>query len=70
MDCRSFTGEGNFNWRFVFDFQYLEIEEKIVFESKDSLFQVGNTKKKIPPRIIIRVYDADFLSADDFLGII
>ncbi|CAF1186321.1 unnamed protein product [Rotaria sordida] len=65
---RSLTGEGNFNWRFVFDFNYLDIEEKVVFEAKDSVFQVGNTTKKIPPRIIIRVYDADFFSADDFLG--
>ncbi|CAF1533276.1 unnamed protein product, partial [Rotaria sordida] len=65
---RSLTGEGNFNWRFIFDFDYLDIEEKIVFEAKDSLFQVGNTTKKIPPRIIIRVYDADLFSADDFLG--
>ncbi|CAF1235979.1 unnamed protein product [Adineta ricciae] len=65
---RSLTGEGNFNWRFVFDFNYLEIEEKIVYEAKDSVFQVGNTTKKIPPRIVIRAYDADLLSADDFLG--
>lgn len=67
---RSLTGEGNFNWRFVFDFNYLEIEEKVVYEAKDSVFQVGSTLKKIPPRIIIRVYDADLLSADDFLGLI
>ncbi|CAF3109617.1 unnamed protein product [Rotaria sp. Silwood2] len=65
---RTLTGEGNFNWRFLFDFEYLDIEEKIVFEAKDSVFQVGNTTKKIPPRIIIRVYDADFFSTDDFLG--
>ncbi|CAF2442501.1 unnamed protein product [Rotaria sp. Silwood2] len=65
---RSLTGEGNFNWRFVFDFDYLDIEEKVIFEAKDSVFQVGNTKKKIPPRLIVRVYDADFFSADDFLG--
>ncbi|CAF3469754.1 unnamed protein product [Rotaria socialis] len=65
---RSLAGEGNFNWRFVFDFQFLDIEEKVVFEAKDSLFQVGNTLKKIPPRIIIRIYDADFFFADDFLA--
>ncbi len=68
FDRRSLTGEGNFNWRFVFDFDYLEIEDKIVYEEKDSVFQIGKTMKKIPPRIIIRVYDADLLSADDFLG--
>jgi hypothetical protein len=68
FNCRSLTGEGNFNWRLVFDFDYLEIEEKVVYEAKDSVFQVGNTMKKIPPRLVVRVYDADLLSADDFLG--
>jgi hypothetical protein len=66
---RSLTGEGNFNWRFVFDFDYLEIEEKVAYEGKDSVFQMGNTLKKIPPRVVIRVYDADILSSDDFLGL-
>jgi hypothetical protein len=65
---RSLTGEGNFNWRFIYDFNYLDIEEKIVYEKKDSIFQIGNTVKKIPPRVVIRVYDADLLSGDDFLG--
>ena len=65
---RSLTGEGNFNWRFIFDFNYLDIEEKIVHEKKDSLYQIGTITKKIPPRIVIRVYDADLISADDFLG--
>jgi hypothetical protein len=26
---RSLTGEGNFNWRFVFPFEYLAAEEKV-----------------------------------------
>lgn len=66
--CRSLTGEGNFNYRFIFDFNYLDIEEKIVYEKKESVFQIGTVVKKIPPRILIRVYDADLLSGDDFLG--
>ena len=52
----------------MLNYYNLDIEEKVVFDAKDSVFQVGNTTKKIPPRIIIRVYDADFFSADDFLG--
>ena len=52
----------------IIDFQYLEIEEKIVHEKKDSLFQIGTSVKKIPPRIVLRVYDSDLLSGDDFLG--
>jgi hypothetical protein len=26
--------------------------------------------KKIPPRLVIRVYDADFFTSDDFLGLL
>ncbi|CAF3717062.1 unnamed protein product [Rotaria sordida] len=65
---RSLTGEGNFNWRFIFNFNYIDIEEKIVHEKKESVFQIGNTLRKLPPRIVIRVYDADLFVADDFLG--
>lgn len=31
---RSLTGEGNFNWRFIFPFDYLVAEEKIVVTKK------------------------------------
>ena len=31
---RSLTGEGNFNWRFIFPFDYLVAEEKIVVSKK------------------------------------
>lgn len=31
---RSLTGEGNFNWRFIFPFDYLIAEEKIVISRK------------------------------------
>jgi hypothetical protein len=65
----SLTGEGNFNWRFIFDFDYIAIEEKIVLEN-DSVFQIGKTVKKFPPRIVIRVYDFDLISSDDFLGLL
>jgi len=33
---RSLTGEGNFNWRFIFPFDYLTAEEKIVVTKKVS----------------------------------
>ncbi|KAJ8306474.1 hypothetical protein KUTeg_017019 [Tegillarca granosa] len=33
---RSLTGEGNFNWRFVYPFDYLVAEEKIVISRKES----------------------------------
>ena len=65
---RSLTVEDNFNSQFLFNFNHLEVEEKIVHEKKDSVFQVGNITKKLPPRIVIRVCDADLLLTDDFLG--
>uniref|UniRef100_A0A4W6ERT2 Otoferlin a n=1 Tax=Lates calcarifer TaxID=8187 RepID=A0A4W6ERT2_LATCA len=55
----SLTGEGNFNWRFVFPFDYLM-----------SMFSWDETEYKIPPRLTLQVWDADHFSADDFLGAI
>uniref|UniRef100_A0ABM0MBF2 Otoferlin n=1 Tax=Saccoglossus kowalevskii TaxID=10224 RepID=A0ABM0MBF2_SACKO len=65
---RSLTGEGNFNWRFVFPFEYLAAEEKIVISKKESLFSWDESEYKIPPRLNLQVWDADHFSADDFLG--
>ncbi|XP_028252996.1 otoferlin isoform X2 [Parambassis ranga] len=66
----SLTGEGNFNWRFVFPFEYLMAEEKIVISKKESMFSWDETEYKIPPRLTLQVWDADHFSADDFLGAI
>ncbi|XP_014669979.1 PREDICTED: otoferlin-like [Priapulus caudatus] len=65
---RSLTGEGNFNWRFVFPFDYLVAEEKIVISRKESLFSWDETETKVPARMHMQVWDADHFSADDFLG--
>ncbi|KAG5276719.1 hypothetical protein AALO_G00108940 [Alosa alosa] len=66
----SLTGEGNFNWRFVFPFDYLMAEEKIVMSKKESMFSWDETEYKIPARLTMQVWDADHFSADDFLGAI
>uniref|UniRef100_A0A4W4F3Q0 Otoferlin n=1 Tax=Electrophorus electricus TaxID=8005 RepID=A0A4W4F3Q0_ELEEL len=66
----SLTGEGNFNWRFVFPFDYLMAEEKIVISKRESLFSWDETEYKIPARLTLQVWDADHFSADDFLGAI
>eukprot|EP00058_Branchiostoma_floridae_P020854 XP_002606344.1 hypothetical protein BRAFLDRAFT_57280 [Branchiostoma floridae] len=65
---RSLTGEGNFNWRFIYPFEYLAAEEKIVISRKESLFSWDETEYKIPARLNLQVWDADHFSADDFLG--
>ena len=65
---RSLTGEGNFNWRFIFPFEYLEAEEKILLSRKESMFSWDESELKIPPKLELQVWDADNFSADDFLG--
>ncbi|KAF2368428.1 C2 domain [Trinorchestia longiramus] len=67
---RSLTGEGNFNWRFIFPFDYLVAEEKIVISRKETFFSLDETECKIPARLEMQVWDADHFSADDFLGAI
>ena len=44
---RSLMGEGNFNWRFVFPFEYLAAEEKIVISKKESMFSWDETTSKV-----------------------
>ncbi|KAL5015843.1 hypothetical protein ScPMuIL_005432 [Solemya velum] len=65
---RSLTGEGNFNWRFIFPYDYLVAEEKIVISRKETMFSWDETETKIPARLNLQVWDADHFSADDFLG--
>ncbi|KFQ54935.1 Otoferlin, partial [Nestor notabilis] len=64
----SLTGEGNFNWRYIFPFDYLVAEEKIVISKKESMFSWDETEYKIPARLTLQVWDADHFSADDFLA--
>ena len=65
---RSLTGEGNFNWRFVLPFDYLVAEQKLVIKKKESVFSWDETESKMPAKLTLQVWDADHISADDFLG--
>ena len=52
---RSLTGEGNFNWRFLFPFEYLAAEEKVVISKKESMFSWDETTSKVPARLTLQV---------------
>ncbi|CAK6967621.1 fer-1-like protein 6, partial [Scomber scombrus] len=64
----SLTGEGNFNWRFVFPFFYMPAEKVIVVKKRESIFSLDHTEQKLPAFLILQVWDFETLSSDDFLG--
>ncbi|XP_076124796.1 fer-1-like protein 4 [Alosa pseudoharengus] len=64
----SLTGEGNFNWRFVFHFDYLPTEKEITYKKKESFFSLEESEYRQPPVLVLQVWDYDRIAANDFLG--
>ncbi|KFW07755.1 Dysferlin, partial [Eurypyga helias] len=65
---RSMGGEGNFNWRFVFPFEYLPAEQMCYIAKKEHFWSLDKTENKIPPQLIFQIWDNDKFSFDDYLG--
>ncbi|XP_070540972.1 myoferlin-like isoform X9 [Ptychodera flava] len=65
---RSLDGEGNFNWRFVFPFDYIPPEQTMVVKKKDHFWSLDETEERLPPTLVIQIWDNDQFSPDDFLG--
>ncbi|XP_019715398.1 myoferlin isoform X2 [Hippocampus comes] len=65
---RSLDGDGNFNWRFVFAFDYLPAEQLCVISRKEHFWNLDKTEFRIPPKLIIQIWDNDKFSLDDYLG--
>lgn len=64
----SLTGEGNFNWRFLFPFQYLPAEKQMVITKRENIFSLEKMECKTPAVLVLQVWDFERLSSDDFLG--
>ncbi|XP_054846459.1 dysferlin isoform X2 [Eublepharis macularius] len=65
---RSMGGEGNFNWRFVFPFDYLPAEQVCCVAKKEHFWSLDRTENKVAPRLVLQVWDNDKFSFDDYLG--
>ncbi|XP_037400131.1 myoferlin isoform X3 [Pygocentrus nattereri] len=65
---RSLDGDGNFNWRFVFEFEYLPAEQLCLVSKKAHFWSLDKTEFRIPPQLIIQIWDNDKFSLDDYLG--
>ncbi|KAK0090744.1 hypothetical protein PV325_006303 [Microctonus aethiopoides] len=64
----SLTGEGNFNWRFIFHFTHAKSENFIIVRKKLFPFSIDETEQKLPCKLHLQVWDSDHFSPDDFLG--
>ncbi|XP_069907996.1 fer-1-like protein 4 [Oryctolagus cuniculus] len=64
----SLTGEGNFNWRFVFRFNYLPTEREVSVRRRPGPFALEEAEFRQPAVLVLQVWDYDRISANDFLG--
>ncbi|XP_068184208.1 myoferlin [Antennarius striatus] len=65
---RSLDGDGNFNWRFIFGFDFLPAEQLCVVSRKEHFWNLDKTEYRTPPKLIIQIWDNDKFSLDDYLG--
>ncbi|XP_070210966.1 myoferlin-like isoform X3 [Littorina saxatilis] len=65
---RSLDGEGNFNWRFLFPFDYMVAEQTMVVKKKEHFWSLDETELHTVPILMVQIWDNDKFSADDFLG--
>ena len=61
-------GEGNFNWRFVYQFDYLPAEQSLSVKKKEHFWSADLSEVLLPPVLNLQIWDNDKFSPDDFLG--
>lgn len=65
---RSLDGDGNFNWRFIFGFDYLPTEQLCHISKKEHFWSLDKSEFRIPPKLTVQIWDNDKFSLDDYLG--
>ncbi|CAH1244828.1 DYSF [Branchiostoma lanceolatum] len=67
---RSMNGEGTFNWRFVFPFNFIAAERVMSITKKAHLWSIDKTERREYPKLLIQLWDNDKFSPDDYLGML
>ncbi|KAJ8888676.1 hypothetical protein PR048_008168 [Dryococelus australis] len=67
---RSLTGEGNFNYRLIFNFDYWSAEGKISLPKKSTTAQPQKPRIKFPCILVMEAWDNNHIFRDDKLGIL
>ncbi|XP_078695252.1 myoferlin-like [Branchiostoma floridae x Branchiostoma belcheri] len=67
---RSMNGEGNFNWRFVFPFNYIAAERVMSITKKSHVWSIDKTERREYPKLLIQLWENDKFSPDDYLGML
>ncbi|NWR37515.1 MYOF protein, partial [Tachuris rubrigastra] len=67
---RSRDGHGAFNWRFLFPFEFLAAEKLCAIGRREHIWSLDKTVLKVPPKLILQVWDNDKFKADDLLGVL
>lgn len=65
---RSMDGDANFNWRWVFPFDYLPQEKVLVVKKKSSFFSIDAEEHRLPPIFDLSIWDNDLIFSDTFIG--
>ncbi|KGL84646.1 Dysferlin, partial [Tinamus guttatus] len=65
---RSMGGEGNFNWRFIWLALNLPTSITTRLAGEEHFWSLDKTENKIPPQLILQIWDNDKFSFDDYLG--
>ena len=65
---RSVDGEGNFNWRFVFPFEYIKAENTVVVKKKAHFYSLTKQEVRLLPQLTMQIWDSDPFTPNDFIG--
>ncbi|KAI0987787.1 hypothetical protein GJ496_010637 [Pomphorhynchus laevis] len=65
---RCIDGQGNYNWRFIFEVQVLSCEMSFLKMKREHFWSSEVEELSIAPKLKLQLWDNDKFSCDDFIG--